>query len=352
MLWAVVMAGGQGTRFWPESRAHQPKQFLQIFGPKTLLEQTLERLPKSIDRARVLVVTQGNKAAWVARLLKIPAAQVVGEPVGRNTAPCAILAAALAVHKDPEAVLAILPSDHRIENPKAYRAALLAGARTAWEKKMPVTFGMKPHMPHTGYGYLELGDKMTGAGDVIYRLERFHEKPDLEKAKFFLKTKRFLWNSGIFVWRADGLLEAAKAIMPEAHELALQIAGKNFAVQMKKLYHRMPNISIDYGLMEKLNGKILTLPADFGWNDMGDWKTLAKFWPHDKNGNAVIGDVLTIDSSGNIVRAGKRLAVLLGVRDCLIVDTEDALLICPKGQTESIRKVVAQLKEKKRTRYL
>ncbi|MCM8775791.1 MAG: sugar phosphate nucleotidyltransferase [Candidatus Omnitrophica bacterium] len=353
MLWALVMAGGQGTRFWPESRTENPKQFLRIFGCRSLLEQTVDRLQGVIPPSRILVVTQDAKVSQAARFLAIPHSQILGEPVGRNTAPCAALVASIVIRKDPEAVLAILPADHRIEKVGYFRTALRQAADIAWRYQFPVTFGIQPDFPHTGYGYLET-DKLVGRKDgfKIYRLKKFHEKPDVQRARAFLRTGRFYWNSGMFVWRADKLLEATNTYLPSAYDLAVKITDHGIRKGMKRFYRRMPNISIDYGLMEKLRGKILTLPVDMGWSDVGDWKVAGQFWPKDRDQNAVLGKAIFVDSSGNVVKSRKRLIALVGIRDHIVIDTLDALLVAHKDKTELIRKVVEQLKTEKQTRYL
>ncbi len=352
MLWAVLMAGGSGTRFWPESRRSHPKQFLKIFGDKTLLEATAARLPGVIPASRTIVITLKAKRAHTAKLLKkIPARNIFGEPVGRNTAPCAVLAAALIAKRDPDAVIALLPADHRIEKGNAFRRALKAAAKIAASTDYPVTFGIKPDSPHTGYGYLELGPR-TGH---VHRLQRFHEKPDLATANRFLRSGRFLWNSGMFVWRADALLKAAEKFLPRAARLAKKIAAGKTQSGMDRHWPAMPNISIDYGLMEKLGGRILAMPVQFGWSDVGGWQALAALQVKDRPGtagNVLLGNVLALESAGNMVKAGGRLVVLLGMKGHLVVDTDDALLICPKEKAESIRVIVRALEKKRLHRYL
>lgn len=353
MLWAVIMAGGSGTRFWPESRRQKPKQFLKIFGHKTLLEQTVDRLRGLIPPSRILVVTQKTNVKLVRSLLKIPAYQVIGEPVGRNTAPCAALAASIARMEDPDAVLAILPADHRIDKPAVFRKALRIAGEIAAKEKLPVTFGIKPTYPHTGFGYLELGSALKRKGGLtIYQLKCFHEKPDYSQAKSFLKAKRFLWNSGMFVWRAESLLEATEHYQPRIETLLYHIVRGPLKVQMNRWFHKMPNVSIDYGLMEPLGKKILAIPADFKWNDLGGWQVIPEMWAQDKQGNVARGKVILMESSGNVVKGEKRLLALVGVRDLVVVDTKDALLICHRKKTETVRGVVAALKRKKWEEYL
>lgn len=348
MLWSLIMAGGAGTRFWPESRSLKPKQFLSIFGKKTLIEQTVDRLNPVIPSSRVLVITNKQHTALAQRLLKLPSKQIIGEPMGRNTAPCAVLAAAIFLKNDPEAIVAILPSDHRIANEKLFRKALAAAAEATKKTGMPVTFGITPAFANTGYGYLEMGPKFSKAGGLdVYRLKRFHEKPDAKKAKKFVQSGRFLWNSGMFVWRADKLMEAAKKYLPEAHELSRKIVSLGVAKSLNKMYKDMPNISIDYGLMEKMAGNILTLPIDIGWHDLGGWLAFEDFWEKDADNNSVRGRAVLLESRNNIVKSEKRLVAMIGVSDFVVVDTEDALLICPKSKSESIRSIVQALKDRK-----
>ena len=354
MLWAIMMAGGAGTRFWPESREKNPKQFLPLFGRRTLFEETLQRIQPLIPQSRVIVVTQKRYESQVRKLGKIPTAQIIGETVGRNTAPCVALAASFIIKKDPNAVLAILPSDHRIGKPALFRVILRTARVTADRHGFPVTFGMKPAFPHTGYGYLEiekLFEKMKGR--PVYRLKRFHEKPALSRARAFLKTGRFLWNSGMFVWRADQLLEATRLYLPKVWRIVGELSSPRNDKKFAKLYPRMPNISIDKGLMEPLRGKILTIPADIEWCDLGGWQAFQDLWPRDSQGNVTQGkQILTAGCRDNLIRGGKRLMALAGVRDLVVVDTEDALLIVSKDKVESLREIVAMLRKRGWRKYL
>lgn len=353
MNWAVIMAGGRGTRFWPASRNANPKQFLSLFGKKTLLEQTADRLTGVVGSSQRVVVTQNEKKPLVRRLLKAGSSQVIGEPVGRNTAPCMILAACQIVRRDPDAVIAFLPSDHHIALEKVFKSSLRAAFKAARLSEMPVTFGIRPSAPFTGYGYLEMGPAAEKTDDfTIYKLKAFHEKPSKEKAVRFFKSGRFLWNSGMFVWRADKLLEAAREFLPEAYALADEITKSRSEKTLARLFPKMPNISIDYGLMEKMKGRILTLPVDFGWSDVGGWSALADLLPGDASGNVVQGHSVLVRSSGNFVKSSGKLIALVGMKDCVVVDTPDAVLVCPKSQTESIREVVEALKTSGQSSYL
>ena len=353
MNWAVIMAGGSGTRFWPESRKHHAKQFLNLFGRKTLLEQTFDRVRKVVPASRIIIFTALDKAASTAKLLRIPRAQVIGEPVGRNTAPCAAWAASLILRKDPSAVMGIFPADHFIKDEATFAKVLRVAYEQADEAGMPVTLGVKPDQPHTGYGYLEMaGRKATVRNTPVFFLKCFHEKPKLALARKYCRSGKFLWNAGIFIWRADCLLETTRRQLPAVFQAVVRIAGGGIsAVAVKKLFSKVPSISIDYGLMEKLSGGILTIPVAMGWNDVGSWATLKDVLPVDGEGNLSIGNNILVESSGNIVKGTGRLIATVGLKDHVVVDTGDAVLVCPLSETESIRKIVNEL-QKKHGQYL
>lgn len=352
--WAVIMAGGSGTRFWPESRKRRAKQFLNIFGRKTLLEQTFDRLKKVVPPSRILVFTSRDKVALCARLLRISRSQVIGEPVGRNTAPCAVWAASLVLRKDPGAVLGIFPADHLIKDEAAFVKALRVAYEQAGREGMPVTLGITPDRPHTGYGYLEMTGKKAAVRDTsVFFLKGFHEKPALAKARAYFRSKKYLWNAGIFVWRADCLLETARRELPAVFKPVVKIAsGEISATAVKRLFSKVPNISIDYGLMEKLRGGILAIPVAMGWSDVGSWAAMRNLFPLDHGGNLSVGNNMLVECSGNLVKGSGRLIAAVGLRDHAVVDTGDAVLVCPLSQTESIRKIVDAIRKKGLQRFI
>ncbi len=354
MNWALIMAGGSGTRFWPASRKALPKQFLKLWGGKTLIEETCDRIRQLVPKNRLDVFTQADKAVWVAKHLKISKAQVVGEPMGRNTAPCAIWAALRVLKKDPEAVIAILPSDHFIGKPKQFQKALKTAYAVALKTGQPVTLGVQPDSPHTGYGYLEMQKRvLTQNGFAVYGLKQFHEKPDLKKATAYFKSGKFLWNAGIFIWKASELVACAEKYLPESVKILRQITNQNIkGKKLAALFSRVQSISIDYGLMEPLKGKILTIPVSVDWNDVGSWSTLAKLLPNSKENNVFQGDVIAVRSQGNFVRSSEKPIALVGVRDMVVVDAGDILLVCPKSETESIRDLVGEFQKRGRPQYL
>ncbi len=354
MNYALIMAGGSGTRFWPASRKALPKQFLKLWGKESLIEETCSRIRKLVPKDRLEVFTQASKAGWVAKHLKIASSQVVGEPMGRNTAPCAIWAALRLLKKDRNAVMAILPSDHFIGKPKQFEKALKAAYAVAQKTGHPVTLGIQPDSPHTGYGYLELqSKKMTQSGFSVYQLKQFHEKPNAKKAAAYLKSGKFLWNAGIFVWRADELVKCAEKYLPASVKILRKIVDENISgKKLAELFSRVESISIDYGLMEHLKGKILSIPVSVGWNDVGSWSTLAKLIEQDSQGNVLQGNVVAVRSSGNFIRSQAKPIALVGVKDMVVVDAGDVILVCPKAETESIRELVAELDRRSMTEYL
>ncbi len=352
--WAVIMAGGSGTRFWPESRKHLPKQFLNLLGPQTLLEQTFRRLLKVVPASRILVFTAREKARATAKLLGIPGTQVIGEPVGRNTAPCAAWAASYVLKKDPSAVLGIFPADHYIGDTKTFARVVRVAFEQAEEKGVPVTLGIQPVGAHTGYGYLERGDSAgTVRGTRVFSLKRFCEKPERAVAERYFRSGKFMWNAGIFVWRADCLLETTRRYLPAVFKAVVKITMDGLSpVAIGRLFKKVPHISIDYGLMEKLRGTILMIPVSMGWNDVGNWATLRDLLPRDGKGNVALGKTLLVESSGNVVKGRDRLIATVGLKDHVVVDSGDAILVCPMHATESIRKIVAVLNQKKLDRFL
>lgn len=348
--WAVIMAGGSGTRFWPESRRSLPKQFLPLFGPKTLLEQTRDRLLKVVSTERILVFTAANKVALTRKLLKLPASQVIGEPVGRNTAPCAAWAASLILSKDPSAVIGIFPSDHFIHDERAFAKKLRLAYEVAAQKGMPVTLGVKPDSPHTGYGYLEMGPRVSAS---VSLLKRFHEKPDRATAEKYCRSGKFLWNAGIFVWHAGCLLETVRRHLPDVFKAVTRITGgKMTPIQVRTAFAGLTGVSIDHGLMEKLSGNILTVPVAVGWNDVGGWAALRNLLAKDAGGNAVSGHALLVDSADNLIRSKKKLIAAVGLKKHVVVETDDAILVCPIERAEEIRKIVQALTLKKMERFL
>lgn len=342
------MAGGRGTRFWPASRESLPKQFLPIGGTDSLLSRTGKRLWPLAPASDAWVITNVAHVGIAAdHLPELPTDQIVGEPVGRNTAPCIALAAALVAREDPEGVLLVAPADHWIGDEDAFRQTCELGVQVAREEKGLVTFGVVPTGPETGYGYIESGDELGGPGDVR-RVQRFTEKPDRETAEVFLNSGKHFWNSGIFAWRADVFLEELEREHPEmAHECRRIAKAVDRQSALETAYPNLTSISVDYAVLEK-SERVFVVPAQFPWSDVGSWDALSAISPADSRGNVLEGDALAVDSSGCFVRADTRFTAVVGLKDVLLVDMPDALLVCSKEKAQDVKKVVDALQQKGR----
>jgi mannose-1-phosphate guanylyltransferase len=356
-LYAVIMAGGVGSRFWPRSRRAQPKQFLDIFGSASLIQNTNARLQPLIDPEHVFVVTNADYAGQTREHLPaLPAENVLAEPVARNTAPCIAFAAAKLLAMDPDATMVVLPADHVIANVGRFHAVLRAAVEAAQAPGALVTIGIRPTHPETGYGYVQFdadgetdGVRDDGPGDLprAHRVLTFAEKPDLATAERFVDAGDFLWNSGMFVWRADAILAALEAHLPEVHACFAPLAdafGTDAEAQaVADAYERSPKISIDYGVMERADN-VLVVPGAFGWSDVGDWRAVHDLAEKDDAGNRAEGTVILQDTARSFARSTDgRLLVLVGMRDTVVVDTGDAVLVCHREKAQQVKDVVDYL---------
>ncbi len=350
-VWAIVMAGGQGTRLWPASRKKNPKQFLKLFGTKTLIENTVDRISTVIPKNRIFIITDQAQVARTKKLFpKIPASQIIGEPCGRNTAATIGLGAFLARKKDRDAVIAIFPSDHVILDRKKFKTAVLRAAHWAKKGANHVVFGVKPTYPATAYGYIQRETKQTV--NQIYKLKRFVEKPNLKKAQGFIRNNQFYWQAGIFIFHVNTILSSLKRFLPTHYRNLNQISGawKGQKFPLPNLFSSLPSISIDYGVMEKLKTTFM-VPAHFDWNDIGSWNALESVWPKDSHGNSSFGPHVAHAAAHNIAYS-PRLVCFSGVRDLIVIDSGDALLVTSKKEAEKVKELVQLLAKKKLNRYL
>jgi mannose-1-phosphate guanylyltransferase len=357
-MYAVIMAGGKGTRFWPRSRENKPKHLLEIFSVKTILRETVDRIKPLIPEDNIFVVTGHSHAKEVARQLPdVPKDHILVEPVGRNTAPCIGLAALHVRKSDPEGVMVVLPSDHFIRQEKAFlRILSVAGQAAAAGEKPLVTVGITPSRPETGYGYIERGDRVAHFKKVsVYRAASFREKPELKKARAFVRSGRFLWNSGIFVWKASTILQAIAAFLPGLgdglREIDAALGMRREESVVKRIYRATASVSIDYGVMEKSNN-VLLVEGDFGWSDVGNWDALWELAEKDSQGNVLIGKAMTVDAHQSYVYSKERLVALVGVEDLIVVETRDSVLICRRGSSQKVRSVVDALEKNRMRKYL
>jgi mannose-1-phosphate guanylyltransferase len=351
-LFPVVMAGGSGTRFWPLSRRARPKQFLPLASERPLIVETVNRLAGLATLKETFVVCGKAHAAPVRKLVKgLPAGNIIVEPAARNTAPAIGLATLHVARKDPHGVVAALPSDAFVKDAEGFRRDLEAAAALAMEGYI-VTVGIKPSRPETGYGYIRRGEKL-GAG---YRVAAFVEKPDLPTARMYVSSPEYLWNGGIFVFRCDVMQLALARHMPDLwaglSKLGKLIGKKGYASALEKIFPRLPATSIDYGVAEKAEN-IAVVPGDFGWSDVGSFAAIPDVRRADDAGNVVTGkNALVIDSEGCVVVSDKRLISVVGMKDTIVVDSGDALLILPKDKAQDVRKVVEALKQGKLEKFL
>ncbi|HXW13259.1 MAG TPA: mannose-1-phosphate guanylyltransferase [Terriglobia bacterium] len=347
--YAVVMAGGSGTRFWPLSRRKHPKQLLELFGHGTLLEQTVERIRPVIPPERIYVYTNELVLREVQRRLpQIPRAQIVAEPASRNTAPTLGVAAHEICRRDPQGVMVVLPADHVIAKPAEFLRVLRAGGETAENEGSSVVIGLKPTRPDTGFGYVRIGAREACiAGQEIYRVEKFTEKPPLAVARKYVASGRYLWNGGMFIWCASTLLENFAKHQPKmADQLArlAAVGGVRSAKNFRRLFPQFEKISIDFAIMEKVSD-IYAVSADIGWNDVGSWAVVYDLTAKEHEANVRPERSLCLDSRGNMIVAKKKFVVTVGVQDMVIVETDDALLICPRDRSQDVGKAVQALEK-------
>lgn len=350
-LWVMVMAGGAGTRFWPASREHRPKQLLPILGDRPLLRRTVDRVLDLVGPERILVVAGQSHGREVRRVLAdLPPENVILEPMGRNTAAACGLAAWWLKQKAGHGVMAVLPADHLIEPTETFHQDLEAAALAARDGGRLVTLGLVPTRAETGYGYLEQGDYLGEFhGRKAYELLSFKEKPDKATAKAYLAQGGYFWNAGIFIWEADSILERTAELLPDLarglKELAPALLTENQEEALARIYPGLPAVSVDFGIMEKAKGKCM-IPAGFSWSDVGSWAEIHHLSDKDESGNAAEGRVLCQDSENCLIKAGHRQVVLLGVKDLVVVETEDALLIMDKAKAQEVGLVLNALREK------
>ena len=359
MLHAVIMAGGVGTRFWPQSRRQLPKQFLRMTGNETLIQQAANRCQPAIPEERTWIVTGAAHAVETARQLpKVPASQILVEPCGRNTAPCIGLAAIQLLAVDPEAVMLVMPADHVIQPTEKFQQAVeQAVSQINHEPESLVLFGVEPDYPSTAFGYIQRGERVATRMCPMYRVKSFHEKPNLLTASRFMATSEYYWNCGIFVWRAKTILDALNEFAPEIsghlEKLRQGLDSDHWQEMIEKEFPKMPSISIDYAVLEKAAGRVCVLEAPFEWDDVGSWHALPRLFPSDRDGNTIDGLGCAIDTEGCIIRStDKHLIATIGLKDLIIVHTPTATLVADKRDEGSIKKLIAELEKKGLTDYL
>jgi len=361
-LYGVILAGGRGTRFWPRSRRLHPKQLMHLWDRNgegtSLLQQTVERLRPLIPAERMWIFTNEWLQREVIRQLpEVPREQIVAEPVQRNTGPCAGLAAELILHRDPDAVLGLFPSDQLIQKPAAFLKAIRLAARHAAEGSI-VVLGIVPRWPETGYGYMEFPARPSHRNTKAIRIRRFREKPALQVARRYLRSGRFFWNSGMFFWKASIIREELRTHLPKTarvldkisqHAATASASGRQRV--LNALYPSCENISVDYAVLEKAQ-RVLGIPCDFGWSDVGSWNALHDLSPQDAQGNVLRSEALLLDSSGLLIDVPGKLVAGIGLRDLVVVETKDALLIVRREEAQQVSQLVKLLEQARREELL
>ncbi len=354
--YCVVMAGGVGSRFWPVSRTALPKQFLDILGTgKSFIRHTYERFEGIVPPENFLVVTNVNyKPLVLEHLPELREEQVLCEPLGRNTAPCIAYAAYKLRAKDPSSTMVVTPADHLVLNESEFARVATEGLDFAEAHDALVTIGIRPSRPDTGYGYIQI-DASEPAG-TMHRVKTFTEKPTLDVAKMFVESGEFFWNSGIFIWKTETIVREMETHLPDMAQLFRSIADAyntpDEAAAIDRIYPECRNVSIDYGVMEKASD-VYVRCSEFGWSDIGTWGSLYTHAAKDAEGNAVSGEVMAYDTTGCILRVPEgKLAVVQGLKDYIVVQSEDALLICPKADEQNIRRYVEEVRLKKGPGYV
>lgn len=337
-FYAVVMAGGKGERFWPAGRLNMPKQLLSLSGEKTMIEETVLRLFPLFPPEHIFVITNTAYLEPVRKLLTLPPENIIGEPVGRDTAPCAALATATVMKQDPDATMVLLPSDHVIRPARMFQEKLLSAAKQAQNNAL-ITLGIPPTYPATGYGYMHLGESISSE---FHKVLEFKEKPDAATAEKFFQDGNYRWNSGIFIWRCDTILEAFRKYAPDlGKKIEGWISGKDYTTD----FAECPKISIDYAVMEKADN-VMVGDATFYWNDAGSWSSLRSILPLDPNGNITKGNVETLDSSNNVLVTDEgTLLGVIGMHDIAVIKSGNGILVCPLSEEQKVKTLVHQMQD-------
>jgi len=354
-IYVVILAGGHGTRFWPRSRKKRPKQLLDIIGSESMIRLTLARIAPLVPLDHILVVTSQELAPLIKEHLpQINPANILAEPCGRNTAPALAYASLYLLNQEPDSMMIVLTADHLIQKQKTFLDILKEGTKIADKHAYLITLGIKPTFPETGYGYIQIEEGFENS-KLCFKVKRYVEKPDRQKAEEYLKDGGYFWNSGMFIWKTRTFWDALRRFLPEIYHafdhLKDSYGGPDFNRAISKIYENMESISVDYGIMEK-SDSVLMIPADIGWNDVGSWTALDQIIKKGENGNIIFGQHLGIDSKNIIAYSHKKLLATIGIQDLIIVDTEDALLVCHKDHAQEIKNLVNLLEQKGLEEYL
>lgn len=353
-LYAVIMAGGVGSRFWPRSKKKLPKQLLKIVGNSTMIQATVERLNGLVEKKNIYIITNEEQRSEVIKQLHdVPIDNIIDEPFGRNTAAAIGLASVIIKEKDSDALTFVFPADHIIKDEENFRNTLLSAANFANESKGLVTIGINPSRPETGYGYIQINDKKVS--DNIFKVYSFAEKPNYATAVRFLESGEFLWNSGMFIWRVDAILDEMKLLMPDLYNGLLKISENlskpDFKEVLTSVYSQLKKISIDYGIMEK-SSKVYLTRGSFIWSDVGSWEEVYQLAEKNEDGNSLSGNIYTDMVVDTYIYSPDKLTAVIGVDNLIVINHDDTLLICRRDKAQEVKKVVDYLKINKMDEYL
>lgn len=356
-LFTLIMAGGSGTRFWPRSKSIKPKQYLNLFGDDSLLQSTIKRFSTFTSLGNIFIVSGKSQSLVLEeQTAMLPKENLIYEPVGKNTLPCIGLAAMFAEKENPDGVMVVTPSDHLIENDELFRDTVLAAVKIAEERNGIVTVGITPAYPATGYGYVKTENEITGTEKIRqFKVEKFVEKPNEATASDYLKQGGFYWNSGMFIFKIPVFMDAMKQFAPELYndlrKIQAEIGTPSFEKTLDTVYRAVESISVDYGIMEHAKN-IYLVEGNFVWNDLGSWESVYLNSEKDKNGNAVTGESVIVDSKNSYIYSENGIIALVGLDDVIVVQEGNTTLVCKRDKAEDIKKVVDQLKSERKIHYL
>jgi len=356
-IYTLIMAGGSGTRFWPRSKTQKPKQYLNLFGEKSLLQDTIDRFATFTGYDKIYIVSSATQAEVLeAQTPMLPKENLIYEPVGKNTLPCIGLAAMYAELEDPDGIMVVSPSDHLITNNELFKDTVLAAAKIADERNGIVTLGITPTYPATGYGYVKTAENITGDEKIPqFKVERFVEKPNEETATEYLKQGGFYWNSGLFIFKVKVFLEAVQQFAPELYadlkKIQAELGQPSYPQTLDTIYRAVQNISVDYGIMEHAQN-IYLVEGNFDWNDLGSWESVYLTDNKGENGNAGSGETLILDTKNSYVHADNSLVAVVGLEDVIVVQDGNTVLVCKRDKAEEVKKIVDQLKAAQKNQYL
>ncbi|HZW37959.1 MAG TPA: mannose-1-phosphate guanylyltransferase [Ignavibacteriaceae bacterium] len=353
-VYAVIMAGGIGSRFWPRSKEKTPKQLLKIFGSNTMIQDTVDRLSGIVEKENILIITNKiQKPEILNQLPGISADNIIEEPFGRNTAACIGLASMIIKQKDPDAVSIVLPADHIIKDVHEFHSTLKKAIDYANNTEGLITIGITPSRPETGYGYIQIDE--AHVSDNIYKVLTFAEKPNYETALRFVESGDFMWNSGMFIWKVDAILNEMKNYMSDLYDGLLEIEKSlgdvNFEKNLANIYGQLRNISIDYGIMEK-SRKVFLTKGTFSWSDVGSWEEVYQLSEKDDEGNAITGYSYTDATKNSYIYSPDKFTAVIGLDKVIVINTKEALLVCKREYSQDVKKIVDHLKINKMTDHL